>query len=559
MNLTQHRSKKLFGAASAWFLALSLALPVLALEPPAPGELERYRLDGTLEQRQAFARSLGNHKAAPGLIASARQKLQNIAEGRPEAAYAPPAGWRGMPTTGAVNVLALCIEFKDYPHSTPIEDVESNLFGDGVNAPPYESLRNFYLRSSYDQLEITGSVLGWYQPSYPRKNVPQSTSGREGLIKEALSHYDSQGFDFSPFDNDGDGAVDYLIVIWTGPDTGWANFWWGYQTGFYDGSYKLDGKYLSTYSWQWEANPYPGNYSARVVIHETGHALGLPDFYDYDDGIGPSGGVGGLDQMDANWGDHNCWSKFMLDWLTPELLTSGSAGLSLAASGTTQDCLLIMPDVAEGNCFDEFYMVQHRKPRTGNDSSSYPAQGLVIWHVDARTDPEGYDFLWDNSYSSHKLLRLMEADGLEEIERYNEWADAGDFYTGRVDFGPDSFPSSARYDGTHSGVVVRDISVTTDAVGFTAEIVDVSGYPAVTSMAKKGNPFRILVSGSGFQPGLKVSINGQEWPGTSVAGSTDVTISGGKSLKKAAPKGTMNTYEFRNPDGKKATVVWRWP
>lgn len=557
MNVKQHWSKKIFGVASAPVLALSLALPLLALEPPAPGELERYRLDGTLAQRQAFARSLGNHKVAPGLIASARQRLQNIAEGRPEAAYAPPTGWKGMPTTGTVNVLALCIEFSDYPHTTPVEEVESDLFGDGLSAPPYESLRNFYRRSSYEQLEITGSVLGWYKPSYPRKNVSQSTAGRENLIKEALSRYDSQGFDFSRFDNDGDGSIDYLIVIWTGPDTGWANFWWGYQTGFYDSSYKLDGKFLSTYSWQWEANPYPGRYGARVVIHETGHALGLPDFYDYDDGIGPSGGVGGLDQMDANWGDHNCWSKFMLDWLTPTLLTTGSEAFALAPSGTSQDCLLIMPGVSEGNCFDEFYMVQHRKPRIGNDSSSYPAQGLVIWHVDARSD--GYDFFWDNSYTSHKLLRLMEADGLEEIERYNDWANAGDFYTGRTDFGPGTFPCSTRYDGTHSGVVVRDITVNPEEVSFTGEVVDATGYPAVASMAKKGSPFRVLVTGTGFQPGLKVLINDAEWASVSVTGSTDLTISGGKSLKKEIPRGTLNKFEFQNPDGKKATAFWQWP
>jgi len=52
-----------------------------------------------------------------------------------------------------------------------------------------------------------------------------------------------------------------------------------------------------------------------VVIHETGHALGLPDYYDYDDKVGPRGGVGGLDMMDNNWGDHNPFSKWLLGWL----------------------------------------------------------------------------------------------------------------------------------------------------------------------------------------------------------------------------------------------------
>ena len=60
-------------------------------------------------------------------------------------------------------------------------------------------------------------------------------------------------------------------------------------------------------------------------------------------------------------------------------------------------------------------MVQNRT-RPGNDAD-LPADGLLIWHVDARLTRSGSDFLYDNSYTAHKLLRLMEADGLEEIER----------------------------------------------------------------------------------------------------------------------------------------------
>ena len=35
----------------------------------------------------------------------------------------------------------------------------SRLFGDGVGSPPYDSLRDFYLRSSYNQLTVEGNVL----------------------------------------------------------------------------------------------------------------------------------------------------------------------------------------------------------------------------------------------------------------------------------------------------------------------------------------------------------------------------------------------------------------
>jgi len=184
-----------------------------------------------------------------------------------------------MPTTGTVNVLALCISFNDYPPSNSIATIRADLFRNGNPASaPYDSLRNYYRRSSYNQLQIQGDVLGWYNTGQNRNTVnpgggsPDSAIGvanREALIKQALNFYDTQGFDFSPYDNDHDGTIDYLVVIWTGPDTGWVNFWWGYQTVFTDSSYKLDGKSLGTYSWQWEANPLV----VQARRQEPGHVL----------------------------------------------------------------------------------------------------------------------------------------------------------------------------------------------------------------------------------------------------------------------------------------------
>ena len=62
-----------------------------------------------------------------------------------------------------------------------------------------------------------------------------------------------------------------------------------------------------------------------MTIHETGHALGLPDLYDPEEtnGIGPKGGVGGLDMMDMNSGDLNGYFKFLLGWNRPTVVRWG--------------------------------------------------------------------------------------------------------------------------------------------------------------------------------------------------------------------------------------------
>jgi M6 family metalloprotease-like protein len=343
----------------------------------------------------------------------------------------------------------------------------SRLFGDGTGVLPYDSLRNFYLRSSYDQLTIEGNVLGWYTTPYARSTVTETTQGRQALIKEALDYYDQQGHDFAQYDNDGDGAIDYFCVFWAGPHGEWASFWWGYYTSFSDSTYRLDGKRLRSYSWQWELYNYPnGSFNSKTVIHETGHALGLPDYYDYDDDVGPRGGVGGLDIMDSS-GDHNCFSKFMLDWIEPVVVSAGSRTLQLRGSGIYPDAVLFMPSAVPGQIFAEFFMVQNRH-RTGNDTGLFTgSDGLVVWHVDSTLNSSGTNFLYNNSYTEHKLLKLVQADGLEQIETFDASADAGDYYKAGMTLGPLTMPNTDRYDGTATGMGITNITGTTSPMSLT--------------------------------------------------------------------------------------------
>jgi M6 family metalloprotease-like protein len=465
MNRLRRAARPAGIAVSVLVAGLSL---VFALEPPTREQIDRYKRDGTLAARVAQAKSYGNYKIAPRLVQRVSQKLRIAAKAvrpaketaRQESVQvmAPPPAWQGMPTTGTVKVLAVLIAFGDYPPTTPAATIASKLFGDGQGGYPFESLRNYYRRSSYGQLEIQGNVLGWYTTPYARSAVTETDAGRDAVIKEALNYYNQQGHDFSQYDNDGDGAIDYFCVFWTGPHGEWASFWWGYYTGFSDPGFTVDGKRLGNYSWQWELYGYPsGAFNPTTITHETGHALGVPDYYDYDGSIGPPGGLGGLDIMDGTAGDHNCFSKFMLGWIDPTVVPTGPQTVTLRASGLYPDALLFMPGAVDGTIFGEYFMVQNRD-RVGNDTGLFTgSDGLLVWHVDARLDRWGWNFLYDNSYTEHKLLRLMEADGLEEIEQYAVDADAGDYYKAGMSFGPAGVPNSARYDGTPTAMGITNI------------------------------------------------------------------------------------------------------
>jgi M6 family metalloprotease-like protein len=471
-------------------LALALSLvalassPALALEPPTPEQLARYRADGTLPDRVAAARGFSNHRMAPQLAARVRPGAAT--------AKAQPDAPKLLPATGAPEVLTLLVAFADMPGVTDPGVVNDRIFGDGEPASfPYESLTEFYRRSSYDQLAISGSVLGWYTTPYPRGDVDESYVGRQSLIKEVISHFDLEGHDFARYDNDGDGFIDYLAVVWTGPHGEWAEFWWGYQTSFWNDGFTVDGVRIGTYSWQWENYTWPGEFSPEVLIHETGHALGLPDYYDYDDGIGPRGGLGGLDQMDSNLGDHNCFSKWVLGWIEPEVYNQDAHEIGLLPSAEAGEAAVLMHGNPVTDPAAEYFMVQVRN-QGGNDLE-LPGKGVLIWHVDARVDGNG-DPLYDNSYTEHKLLRLMEADGLEEIEQGGQ-ADAGDLYSPGDLFDDDTIPDSKRYDGGATNLAIHDLGTggVSEMMIFTADL------------------------GSGCALWCDASVSATGWPGEPVA------------------------------------------
>ncbi len=473
------RSARLLEAFVALVLLLLTGVPVGAMEKPTAADVARFQRNRTLAAQQiARARAFGNDRADPQLVQEFQRRLTRMRLrmlGKSEAEIdtvlpvMPPGTRPGLRSKGTNRIFALLIEFPDYPATVSVSTIDSKLFADGDGSNyPYESLRNYYRRSSYGMLEMQGATLGWYRTSYPRSSIAQTTSGRETVIKEALSYFDAQGHDFSQYDNNGDGVIDYFCVFWTGPDNGWANFWWGYYTSW-GSSFTLDGKQFSgaRYSWQWETRG-TGTFAATTVIHETGHSLGLPDLYDYDSAVGPRGGVGGLDMMDANFGDHNSFSKMLLDWLTPAIVTSGTTTFTLQPTAASPEALIVWPTYNAASPFSEFFMVQNRS-RVQNDSR-YPTDGVVIWHIDATLNTAG-GFYYNNSTSSHKLVRVMEADGAEHIERGTGSTHAADFYTTAKRFGPDTTPNSNAYSGTPTTVVVDGIRVSGTTTTFTVSSV----------------------------------------------------------------------------------------
>jgi M6 family metalloprotease-like protein len=239
------------------------------------------------------------------------------------------------------------------------------------------------------------------------------------IIDELMNAYNDT-IDFSDFDFNNDGTLDGLYMIYNHPAEGWNSFWWAYLYEYF-GDQRFDDVEVSSYVWMpYELMVVNNQIDASTIIHETGHKLGIEDYYDYasDDGSNNEWGLGGADMMDSTVGDHNPFSKLLLGWIQPKVVTE-SMDLTLNPFSTSGDAYIITDDW-NGSLFDEYIIAMYYTPTglyQGFDDFFFDGQsGMILYHVDARLGPNSSAnyptyFLNNNTDSNFKLIRFIEADG----------------------------------------------------------------------------------------------------------------------------------------------------
>jgi hypothetical protein len=164
--------------------------------------------------------------------------------------------------------------------------------------------------------------------------------------------------------------------------------------------------------------------------------------------------------MDANIGNHNAFSRWLLGWIEPEVVASGTAiQKSLNASSdesSSNKAVAVFPGLRPSAApSQEMFMVENRF-QLGNDELFTPGNGVLIWHIDATVNQNGDDFLYDNSYTTKKLVRLVRADKDVDFD-HGEAATASTYFTSGKEFSPSSTPSSSVESGP-TGVTISNIS-----------------------------------------------------------------------------------------------------
>jgi M6 family metalloprotease-like protein len=352
-----------------------------------------------------------------------------------------------------------------YPSST----LQSKFFATPSATP---TVSTFYTEMSRGLLTMTGTVADWVRVSqndtyYEGADSDSLASAHIGaLLKETLDIVD-QTIDFSQYDRDGDGFVDFVAFVQpkAGRECGipgvhslWTHRWnYGAVTGTFQPYQSRSGVKISDYVLLPALNcDSTAPLDIGVFAHELGHALGLPDLYatNYSNaGISQWGlmGTGNMNRRSSP-AYMEAWSRVELGWLPVTTISVTTPGVTIRPAETDGSAIRInIPNTSE------YFLLENRQ-RLGSDQY-LKGTGLLVWHVDSVTMAPGLPANTVQNTPSHKALDLEEADGTD-LDLPSGVADAGDPFPGSAgnhSFTPVSAPNSNAYSGIASGVWLTNI------------------------------------------------------------------------------------------------------
>jgi immune inhibitor A len=369
-----------------------------------------------------------------------------------------------------MNVLILLVDFSDNQAQTPAVYFDSMGF-----ATDTFSLKKYYEDISFGQIDIVTvdfpSTTGWTRApenygyyvdnNYGWGDYPNNS---QGLVEAVCTLVDDQ-VDFSQYDNDGDGYVDGVNLMYAGQFTGTPETIWPHAWSL-PSPLTLDGVQVSSFSVQNEYNSSPGDKSAGVFCHEFGHVLGLPDLYDYDydsEGIGNWGIMAGGVYNGGGWSPAEFCPYNRHELGVTEYI-------DITQSGTYQVPAYELSNVAyrlwtNGSAANQYFLLENRRPIRWDEA--LPSHGILIWHIDEYQS--GNDHQWYPGYTTqgHYLVALEQADGDWDLEQNTNGGDTGDPYPGNslnTEFAYSTVPDSRMYTGGDTQVYVSSIPISADTV-----------------------------------------------------------------------------------------------
>jgi M6 family metalloprotease-like protein len=450
--------RRLRFTAGRWVFAAALSLSVLLGCLPralfAQQALPFPAASGDVSPPDAIA---GLHDARPSApLEFSRAWLNKVDEVRRRRADLSATGeldglspWqaagRGAAVSGTLRVPVIPVVYSDVAVPFTAQALHERMFGHSRGDTL--SFRAYWEEVSSGLLNVDGAVSPWIRLTNPARHyLPEHHYGwaqfgrTADLRTEALRAADDS-IDFSAFDNDGadgkpnsgddDGFVDFVALVYALPCPGRsrAGAIWPHRAAMIPMDTNDEGVRggkikIADYVILPAVDPQScGPMHIGVLAHETGHALGLPDLYDYD---GSTQGIGAWGLMGT--GSHSAryspthlsaWEKEQLGWVRVSWLRSGQP---ISVPPVERDPEVYRYDIPGSS---EYLLLENRQ-RIGSDKK-LPGHGLLAWRV----DPERAELGAWNSDERKPAVTLIEADGRRDLQRGGR-ADAADPYPGAL-------------------------------------------------------------------------------------------------------------------------------
>ena len=359
-----------------------------------------------------------------------RKRAELMANGQLDGVTPAVLASEGAALTGTLRVPVVPVVYADGDAPFDVDLLQQRLFGKSV--ADTLSYSDYYHEISGGLLTVTGTVTPWLRLSHDaRYYLPEGQYGWASFGKTAelrvealkaadhdvdFAQYDNDGPDGVPNSGDDDGYVDFVAIVYAVPcpSSSHEGAIWPHRAAMApletnDVSASGGHIKIADYVILPAVDPTTcGPMHIGVLAHETGHALGLPDLYDYD---GSSQGIGSWGLMGT--GSHttrfspahmSAWEKEQLGWVREIWLRPGMAFNEPPIERVPLIYRYDLPDQSGQ------YMLFENRQRIRSDKY-LPGHGMLAWRV----DPERAELGAWNTDERHPAVALMEADGSDDL------------------------------------------------------------------------------------------------------------------------------------------------
>lgn len=379
---------------------------------------------------------------------------------------------------GERHALVILMQYIDVPFRNKYDDF-NNLFNqtdyhvDGATG----SVRDYYRFASQGQLDYISDIYGPYTAAHPMRYYgANSTYGGNDshaleLCIEAMTNLPA-GIDFSQYDNDGDGVVDNVHIIYAGygeeagasSDAIWAHE--------YPGRISLQnemGITLAGYSCSPELRGNTGKNITNigVICHELGHALGAMDYYDTNYGTGGEyEGTGKWDIMaSGSWNNEGKTpSNFnpyvrstVFGWNQQKTLEADQQITMPRMDIDNADISVVYR--METGCNGDYFLLENRQKQLFD--AALPGEGLMVYHV--HPDIDTHNSTNTVNASHPQCLYPVCASGSKPSNKDYGNIDSDECpfpgSTGKTKFSATSSPAAIAWNGSTATVTISNIKV----------------------------------------------------------------------------------------------------